>query len=218
MYYFVISLVSIYLLPFAMRHLAGSFSFPENKILVPLLLFFIVYDLLFVSGISIKGDNADYTIMGVQYAFLAILLSLLYGSDRWSIIILWFAMILVKTLVFVYWLALLISQMLFTRYTAHEIIEFEIDGKMYETRTYLYKVMGSYNQNYRIETYRQWKYLPFEKKVNEDLFELFLMGDDYIQTEKIWMIQQEDRSVRYSYEFHTNIETGIYQKDSDFFN
>ncbi|WP_126973252.1 hypothetical protein [Gynurincola endophyticus] len=201
-----------------MRHLSGSFSFPQKKILVSLLVFFIVYDLLYIFGISIKGDHADYTIMGVQYAFVAILLSLFYGSEKWSMIFLWFSMILVKTLVFVYWLILLTAQIVFTKYTANEIIEFETEGKRYETRTYLYKVIGSNNQNYRLETYRTFKYLPFEKKVHEDIFEFFLMGTDSIQTQKIWVIEQEGAPIRCDYEFRSTVDLEMYKKYSDFLN
>ncbi len=137
-------------------------------------LLFTTHNLLFYLGFSLKGDYPDYLIFSLEYLYLSLTIYRLYKVRNLTskilrgigttILILGFLQGVVGILLFI-----VVSQ----DYETDQIYTFVSDNKDYQTRRYSFGFATLDDTRHTFETYRRYKYLPFEKLINKtDLFAL----------------------------------------------
>lgn len=151
-----------------------SFYFDIKKIkgcLKWIVLFFAIHNLLYYLGFSIKGDYADYVIFSLEYAFLVVLIIMFAKTKK-----IWLKVFQIIGLAVVIsgfiqaipgiFLFIVISQ----DFEKDKVYNFENDEKMYQTRRYSFGFATLDDITYDYYTYRQFKYMPFEKLLNKSHF------------------------------------------------
>lgn len=133
-------------------------------------LIFLLYDVLYIFGYSIRGDYADLIGFSVEYlCFCSIILSI--NSYRIpealkKIISTGGVMIQIFTGLIAglgFFAAMLIS----SEYESDLSFKFIEGDNNYEVRRYSMGFVTSLYTDYRFETYRDYRFLPFEKKIDK---------------------------------------------------
>lgn len=134
-------------------------------------LLFIIHNILFTLGFSIKGDYTDYFIFSFEYLFLSITIALLYRFPSVSaklfrvigtiVLVLGFIQGLIGILMFI-----VISQ----DYEADRTYNLHANSTDYQTRRYSFGFATLDDTRYTFETYLHYKHLPFEKLINKTHF------------------------------------------------
>lgn len=138
------------------------------------LILFAIHNILYIFGLSIKGDYPDYIAFSLEYLFFCVTIFLLFkatttlsktvGIIGMTVIVVGFIQGIIGILLFI-----VISQ----DFETDKIYNFKSDEKHYQTRRYCFGFATLDDTRYTFETYRIYKYLPFEKQINKtDLFEL----------------------------------------------
>jgi hypothetical protein len=140
-----------------------------NKILA---VFFIVHNIAFFCGFSVKGDYLDYILFSIEYFYLTLIVLWLYKkTDIFSkiirglgitLLIIGFIQGLIGTIMF-----LVISQ----DFETDKIYRFQNIDKSYETRRYSFGFATQIDIRYTFVTYKNINFMPFEQKIdNTDFF------------------------------------------------
>ncbi len=171
---------SIYLLTFLGFPILGlviskNIDFDRSKKYLKWILFILaIHNVLFFLHFSIKGDYSDYFIFSLEYLYFSLLVSLLYKSTNvffkifrrvgTTILVIGFLQGLLGIVMF-----MIISQ----DYETDKIYNFDLNDKAFQTRRYSFGFVTLDDTRYTFETYRRYKFLPFEKLINKtDLFDL----------------------------------------------
>lgn len=136
------------------------------------LIIFVIHNVLYISDYSIKGDYPDYIIFSLEYLFFCVLIFLLLkqkikllkgiGITGTIVIIIGFIQGIIGIFLFI-----VVSQ----DFESDKIYNFNSNEKSYQTRRYSFGFATLDDIKYTFETYRTYKYLPFEIKINKtDLF------------------------------------------------
>lgn len=139
----------------------------RTKLLKPAFIFFVVHNLFYAFGFSIKGDYADYIIFSIEY-FTFCLLLLSAPKNKYFLIRALRAITLTLILFVTFFCCLFfwILPAISNDYEADKIFYFESQGKNYETERFSFGTIGSIGIRYVFVTYREYCYLPFEKEIN----------------------------------------------------
>ncbi len=145
----------------------------NKKTIIWLASVFVIHNILFIQGLSFKGDYPDYFVFSIEYLFLSVIIIRLYKlKDNYSkifrsigsiLLVIGFLQGLIGILLFI-----VISQ----DYETDKIYNFNNNKKSYQTRRYSFGFVTSESIRYSFKTYRRFEYLPFELKINKiDFFD-----------------------------------------------
>jgi len=135
--------------------------------------FFLLHNLLFFLGWSLKGDYVDYYIFSIEYFFFCLAIFVLVKSKNVNTLVrivrgLGLALI---SLDFIFGLfGILFFIFISMGYEADQIFHFESNNKNYETRRYGFGGVTLSDTKYTFETYREFKYLPIEHQIDKTIF------------------------------------------------
>ena len=134
-------------------------------------LFFIIHNLLFLIGFSLKGDYIDYCIFSLEYFTFCVGLSAISRKKQTFVEIVRICAIGAMWLVFTVGIpGIFLFPVISQDYVTDKIFYFTNDNGKCETRRYSFGTIGSENTRYNFETYREYNYLPFEKKIDKTIF------------------------------------------------
>ena len=132
---------------------------------------FLIHNIFFSFGFSLRGDYPDYIIFSAEYFFFCFIIFSLYKTRS-----IYIKILNVLTTVFIafgfiigcfgIFLFLFITQ----DYQTDMTFNFKTKDKNYETRRYSFGGATLDNTKYTFETYRVYKYFPFENKVDKTIF------------------------------------------------
>ena len=131
----------------------------------------LLYDILFLFGFSFKGDFTDYLIFSIEY--LTFCFALCLKSKKAYANLLRF---LARTVIVIGFVIGLIGIFIFPvigqDYKCDKKYHFVSNNKFYETRRYSYGFVTAANTRYTFVTFRQYSFLPIEKKIDKtDIFD-----------------------------------------------
>lgn len=136
-----------------------------------IIFFFLIHNILFYFGLSLKGDYVDYIIFSFEYLIICLTIFSLKGQTNWIYrglktvgfigIIFGFFFGLVGILFFIVLTMDLETDKVF-RYTCKD--------KSYETRRYSFGFATLDNTRYTFETYRTLNVIPLEYKIDKSDF------------------------------------------------
>ncbi len=171
--------------PFIGLYIANGFSLVlPKRLFVYLATFFVIHNVLFAFGVSVKGDYFDYTAFGLEYLFLTILIESYRNARRNTFTF------LLKAGAFVCWVAgiiiaipgLLIFATASSEYETERSFQFVSNESSYEVRRYIYG-LGNEGTTYSFETYRTFDYLPIELRIDKSIFYYSPEGFDSLEGE-----------------------------------
>lgn len=132
---------------------------------------FVVHNVLFFIGLSVYGDYPDYIIFSLEYLIFCFIVFAIGKTNYMLVkafriiaivaICVGFIVGAIGTLLFI-----VVSQ----DYEADKVFHFQVKDKHYETRRYSYRFAASEDMRYTFDTYKQYKYLPFEQKIDKTSF------------------------------------------------
>lgn len=132
--------------------------------------FFLIHNLFYAWGYSLKGDLADYLIFLSEYMSVVLLIALCrrWRNNWYTKVISWTGGIIAVLLV-------LISPLLFLGLTSssfkpYKQFTFYSAKKCYHSRLYMEGFATSYSTRFTFKTYRHYKYLPFENQIDYTSF------------------------------------------------
>jgi hypothetical protein len=132
---------------------------------------FLIHNIFFWFGFSLRGDYPDYFIFSAEYFFFCFIIFSLYKAGNIYIKIL---RVLATVFIAVGFIIGCVGIFLFLFVTQdHETdmtFHFKTNDKTYETRRYSFGGATLDNTKYTFETYGVYKYLPFESKVDKTIF------------------------------------------------
>lgn len=128
-------------------------------------LVFIVHNLLFITGYSLRGDNIDYVIFSLEYPFFLLIAISLIKVRRNVYTKILKGLGLAVMVLGIIWGG--INSVLFIAvdmdYVSDKNISFTAsNGKLYELRRYSFGFVTLENTRYTFDTYRTFEYLPIE--------------------------------------------------------
>jgi hypothetical protein len=135
------------------------------------LILFLPYDVLFLLGFSFRGDHIDACIFSFEYMIFCTATWYSFNAQNLCSKILRIAGTIVISFFFLIgflgiWLFAYASQ----EYEPDKIFHLTSDGKSYETRRYSFGGVLSSDTRYTFDTYRYYRYLPIERKIDETDF------------------------------------------------
>ena len=135
------------------------------------IVFFLIHNLLFWLGLSLKGDYFDYLIFSVEYFIFCLIVFLLKGqTNLWTRL---FRIVSIIGVVF-FFIVGLVGVLLFIvismDYETDKIFKFSSNDKSYETRRYAFGFATLSNTKYTFETYRTFSIFPIEYKIDKTDF------------------------------------------------
>ena len=143
----------------------------SKKYLMWIFLLFVIHNISYAFGLSIKGDYPDYFIFSLEYLFFCIIIFLL---SQWTTTLTIILRILGTSVLVVGFLQGLIGILLFIvisqDFETDRIYNFTSNEKNYQTRRYSFGFATLDDIRYTFETYRTYRYLPFEKQINKTDF------------------------------------------------
>ncbi len=154
------------------------------RVMIWMVLFFIIHNILFFFGYSLRGDNVDYIIITLEYPFVLLLFVSL--ADIWKNI---YTKILRNLTITIIILGILVEMVNFINmfptdmdYVCDKETHFISNTQSYEVRRYTFGFATLINTRCTFETYRTFKYLPFERLLDRTVFwdnrELFNISGD----------------------------------------
>jgi hypothetical protein len=133
--------------------------------------FFGLHNLLFFFGYSLEGDYIDYTIFSVEYFFFCLAIFVLLKSSNAFIRFFRVLGLIVISLGVIFGLIGILFFIFITMdYESDRILHFESNNKNYETRRYSFGGATLSDTKYTFETYREFRNLPIEHKVDKTIF------------------------------------------------
>ena len=132
---------------------------------------FLIHNIFFLFGFSLRGNYIDYFIFSFEYFFFSFVVFSIFKSKKiyfkiigiLGSIVIAFCFIIGFVGIFIF---LFISQ----DFEIDEIFKFENNGKQYETRSHGFGGATLSNTRYTFETYRVFKYFPLEHKLDKTDF------------------------------------------------
>jgi len=171
---YYIFLVSFLGFPFLGIILSGYLKFNwSSKFIKLIIIFFVVHNLLFLFGYSLKGDYIDYTIFSIEYLFLCFLTFGEYKSrSNYFKIFKVVGIVSISLGIIIGTVGIFMFPAISQDYETDKTFHFISNDKIYETRRFSFGTVGSIDTRYTFETYRDFNYLPIENKVDKtDFFE-----------------------------------------------
>jgi len=140
-----------------------------SKLIKAVIGFLLLYDILFLFSFSFKGDFADYLIFSIEYLILCFAICL-KSKETYAKLL----RIAARTAVVIGFVIGLIGIFIFPviaqNYKWDKTFHFVSNGKAYETRRYSFGFVTFANTRYTFETFRQYPFLPIEKKIDKTDF------------------------------------------------
>ena len=122
---------------------------------------------MFVFGYSLKGDYVDYFVFSLEYLAFCVTVVLLFKSTNiYAKIFRVFGTIAISFGFIIGLIGILMFIAISQDYEADKFFYFESNSKTYETRRYSFDFATLANTRYTFKTYRTFKYLPIEKKID----------------------------------------------------
>jgi hypothetical protein len=142
-----------------------------SNLIKPTILLFLIYNVFFAIGYSLKGDYADYIIFSIEYLAFCFATCLSFKIKNTYVkafrvvgtIVISFGFIIGLIGIFMF---IPISQ----DFESDKIFHFISNDKTYETRRYSFGFATLSDTRYTFKTFRVYKYLPFEKKIDKTNF------------------------------------------------
>jgi len=132
---------------------------------------FVIHNLLFWVGISLKGDYIDYFIFSIEYFVFCLIAFLLKGqTNLWTRLFRIVSLIGVSLLFVVGLVGILLFIIISMDYETDKIFRFTSKDKTYETRRYAFGFATTTDTRYTFETYRTFGILPIEYKIDKTDF------------------------------------------------
>ena len=136
-----------------------------------LIAFFAVHNVFFFLGYSLKGDYIDYVIFSIEYFFFCLIIFLLFKSAHAYVKIFRVLGAIAISLGFIIGLfGILFFIFVSLDYETDKIFHFQNNDKSYETRSYSFGGATLSDTKYTFETYRYFRYLPIEHKLDKTIF------------------------------------------------
>ena len=142
--------------------------FKFKKLIIAL---FVIHNLLFWVGLSLKGDYIDYFIFSFEYFVFCLIAFLLKGqTNLWTRLFRLVSLIGIS-LLFVFGLVgILLFIIISMDYETDKIFRFISKDKTYETRRYAFGFATTSDTRYTFETYRTFGIFPIEYKIDKTDF------------------------------------------------
>ena len=132
---------------------------------------FVIHNLLFWVGISLKGDYIDYFIFSIEYFVFCLIAFLLKGqTNLWTRLFRIVSLIGVSLLFVVGRVGILLFIIISMDYETDKIFRFTSKDKTYETRRYAFGFATTTDTRYTFETYRTFGIFPIEYKIDKTDF------------------------------------------------
>ena len=132
---------------------------------------FVIHNLLFWVGISLKGDYIDYFIFSIEYFVFCLIAFLLKGqTNLWTRLFRIVSLIGVSLLFVVGLVGILLFVIISMDYETDKIFRFTSKDKTYETRRYAFGFATTTDTRYTFETYRTFGIFPIEYKIDKTDF------------------------------------------------
>jgi hypothetical protein len=131
---------------------------------------FLAHNVLFFVGLSFYGDYIDYLIFALEYFTLCLLI---FSIPKDKIYAKAFRILGIVSIAFGFLVGLvgiLLFIVISQDYESDKRIWFENSGKRYEVRRYSFGFATLEDTRYTFETYRRYKYLPLEFKIDKTDF------------------------------------------------
>lgn len=136
-----------------------------------LAIFFVLHNILFYCGFSIKGDITDYFVFSSEYLCICFAVFILLKFKNIYIRILAIIGTIGVAFNFIVGLiGILLFIVIQQDYSADKHFYFQFNGNKYETRRYSDGFATSMEVYYTFETYRVYPYIPFERKIDKTEF------------------------------------------------
>lgn len=171
MYHLLLMTFLVYpVIALALKHSLGDVKkFFKNTLSLVILL--LLHNLLFAAGYSIKGDFADYVIFSLEYFIFCIFIVSSYQSSYsfTPALRVFGTMALVAGALVGLWGTIFFA-VITQDYEADHLFSFQVTEKQYQTRRYSLGFATLADTKYTFETYRQYKAVPFERKIDKTVF------------------------------------------------
>lgn len=132
---------------------------------------FLIHNIFFLFGFSLRGDYPDYFIFSAEYLFFCFIIFSLYKTRNIFIKILRvLATVFISFGLIIGFFGILLFLFVTQDYETDMTFHFKTNDQTYETRRYSFGSATLDNTKYTFETYRVYKYLPFENKVDKTIF------------------------------------------------
>jgi hypothetical protein len=137
----------------------------------PVLFFFLVHNICFFLGFSLRGDFFDYCIFSLEYlVFCFIIFRLFKSCNLYARII----RVLGATAIAIVFLVgipgILVFMLASQDMLPDHVFHFTENSKTYETRRYSFGFATLADTRYTFDTYRTFNYLPIEQKIDQTDF------------------------------------------------
>lgn len=169
-YLFLITLLGYPIIGyFISKHVKKIFL---NRYLKLFFSFFIIHNLLFYFGLSLKGDYIDYSIFSLEYLFFSVITFTFYNkTTTFSRIITSIGIISMIIGSFIGILGIVMFIVISMDYETEKVINFSSNNNNYSTRKYTFGFATTSDTRHTFETYRIFDFVTFEYKIDEtDLY------------------------------------------------
>lgn len=148
------------------------------KILKPLIVFYLIHNISFLFGFSLKGDYIDCSIFSLEYFLFCLVI---FTSFQFKSIYIRIISVLGSIIIIIVFIAGgLFILMVSYSYQADKVFHFESNKDFYETRRYVFGHATLADTRYTFNTYKVYSYLPFEKKIDETI----LYDTEYLEIDE----------------------------------
>jgi len=145
-----------------------------SRLFKPTIAFFLMHNILFAIGYSVKGDYFDYCIFSLEYSIFCFVIFLLFKYPPKNSKLIRALGMLIFSIGFIIGAFGILFFIIFCQdYETDKVFHFTSNAKDYETRRYSFGAATLDDTRYTFETYRNYRCLPFEKKIDKtDFFAL----------------------------------------------
>lgn len=164
-------LITLLLMPFLALIVSSYLTWKAFRLLifigVPI---FLLYDFFLITGYSLKGDYPDYCMWSLQYffVFVAVMAYRKLATNMFTKVL--------RVMIYTAWIGsivvvpgILLSFSIEMEYVYDKKFQFESDDKSYETRRFSFGFATLENTRYTFNTYHEFTYLPFERRIDESI-------------------------------------------------
>lgn len=169
---FILYLTTFLAYPILALTLSGYIDFSKYKKTLKIISsLFILHNLMFYLGYSLRGDYEDYVVFSLEYLLFCIFLIAYFKSENslmrvFRLLGIFIVLLGYVQLLFSFFLIPIFSQ----DFEADRIYNFEQNEKTYQSRRYSFGFATLNDITYTYKTYRIFQYLPFEKHINTSVF------------------------------------------------
>jgi hypothetical protein len=172
---YILFLITVSALPILALILSKFINIPTvRKLARPVIWFFVMHNLLFLMGYSVKGELFDFYIFSAEYFVFCFTVFFLFDILKVRLFTRIFravGLIVILLGIVSGFSGFLFFFMVISPYNeADKVFHFPYDGKSYETRRFSFGFVTLEDTRYTFETYREYQYLPIEKKIDKTDF------------------------------------------------